>query len=1143
MSTAWNLSLGVILIGLGAWFLLGWDDTDTASAAHGCQTSTVCLGDAGLEIGNNPQTTYWRGCFRTENTGGGAGVCDITTSSHISIDVQDRASWQLDAGACITLYYYRSTSGATPPIPDTVTLQVRYDTTATVVITYVNNGAEPASGSTYTFCATTDGTSGGTARAGTFRLHLAAVRDDLVFPYSASTDTTTDTACAGAGSMCNVRKGAVRSNIKIADCTRSAYPAGSTFAYGPAGDEQVTLTVTGTQRFADTNGELVDVDILRNSDSGVIVAGATQEMNAGSAAEAATIDTTFDSASTSYDCQLEIRGGSGLIAGLGWTTCATTGHGSGVTCTAGTLFAKKLNVFTADPRIIFDADGSGTFATADDAEVTRTGSSTGPLAETFVRGEVVYYETFIFNARSEKLSRSMTFAVRNSASSTENSQSLSPSSNKYSTTYTVGATDALDAKKLRVSNADQLRDTPATVWTVGAGSLQIDGDGAGSPDNQPVCTHSVYNRVESVTCEYFVMGGSGPTPVDDVSSVVKASDGATENTQTLDPVSNKYTHTYTTGSTHKAVADTTGDDHKFTVTAGGTTINSVSRVFGLSSLYFLDAHIESDTTLTPDDFPTEDANEDMTYHISNDLTDTTSGWCHVKNVRKDTNIDTSGSAVTRAYVDPAAATRQTQNTDTGSDGWTSTRLDQLASTPLGTWHFTCSVTFNGNTGTDDESFTVGVLGGGGGAAAGDPLRIDVSCKRCYPGDSVLLMASESNADGSARTGNNAGTLFFVVNPSGTAVVNGATGTEQGYGGYYYTYSLGGSPATGIWKVGVRTTDAAPVGSWNTFVVVADDYASVVSQVNAHTTSTVNAARDRVVDHVDYTSGRVNLTRADIAAFKADFYTAWARLNTTCQKTTTADCEGLQASLEYQFTLTNSYINATATWPDFQLQFYQMWGRLNTTCQKAGTDGCEGLEDAITDAYDGLYGLVVYRSGQTNGYVNATSATLQGEHATQGLYAHCRSTSVQGDCEGVRANLTQVHAHVDAHFMDVLAAIDCDEGGNCTFIVNNTAVLNELEEQKMQIPGLSSPESWAVMILLALVVLSYFAGWLASFWGSNLGVILTYMAALTDVGEIQYYVSFGILFFLLGLCLEGFTDYRGWKMLQWMTVAERKPRRA
>lgn len=574
------------LLGVGLFLWLGTETVDAAWSDNCAAVGDDCPGKTSLEAGQG--LSVWHACL-LDGVDNPAFPCSTTGDF----------GFDMDAGSSRDLLYELQRN-EDPVRPTTLIIQIRYENTATVV-RELHNGAQPADGAVFTFWATSDGTSTGSPRAGTFKIFMRAIRDGLT-DYDFSVDG--DTQCDAGYTCTQYTRGWIRGNIKIADCTRNAYPAGSAFAYGTAADEQATLTVTGSTRFGDDSRETVRIKTLRNSNAAVIETGATQEMNLGSVAQAFTIDNTYDAASTSYDCQLEIMG-TAAITTRPWTACATSGHGAGVTCTSGATTARKQNVFTADPRIALDTDGVGTFATSDGDLVSRVTNAAGALVEVFNRGETVYYETYLLNARDEKLSRSMTFAVRSAAGGTEDSQSLTPAANKYSATYAVAAADqasataAGSAKTIRVSNTDQLKDSDSDQWFV-------------------------------------------------------------------------------------------------------------------SSLYQIDSHPELDSTLTQDDFPTEDATETHTYQISVDIAHI---WCHVKTADKARNIDSSGTAVTVTVIRPDETVAQTNTRDTGSDGWTTSVVSFAPVAPGGVWKFRCAVSsFQGNSGTTDQqvdfvsSFTGNLIG-------------------------------------------------------------------------------------------------------------------------------------------------------------------------------------------------------------------------------------------------------------------------------------------------------------------------------------------------------------------------------------------------------------------------------------------------
>ncbi len=485
---------------------------------------------------------------------------------------QDRGSWELDAGDSLTLYFKTWTTGVPPDAATNIILRVYSDNGNTQII-QLHNGAPPADGTTFTFYSTDNGLNTGTPVAGTYRLYVQAqcvgALNCPLGTYDINSDTDGD-------------KGALRGGIKVSDITKNAYPAGSTYAYGPAGDETMTFTAVTTDRFEDTGtGQTVRVNTKRNAGS-VIETGTTQELGSGgSTSNGFVADNTYDpTGGTDYDVQFEIVGTSALLTGEKWTHIATAGNGASITRDGATI-ARYANRFVVDPRIYFSIDG---------ASATNDATSTYAI---YNRAETVTSTFQLLNARNEALSRSMNVSVLNSVGSVE----------------------------------------------------------------------------------------SGPT--------------------SKTPSSNVYTFTYSVGTSDTATNDTTGSSKKLRVTNTDQTKDS-NNVFAVSSLYFVDAHPQlNDTSVNKDDFPTEDANETTSGVISADIF---SFFAHVKNVRKDTNIDTSGSAVTFTVTKPDNSTRTTQTSDTGSDGWTS-NFDFALEAPGGAWAVTASTTFNGNSGTDSETLT------------------------------------------------------------------------------------------------------------------------------------------------------------------------------------------------------------------------------------------------------------------------------------------------------------------------------------------------------------------------------------------------------------------------------------------------------
>lgn len=227
--------------------------------------------------------------------------------------------------------------------------------------------------------------------------------------------------------------------------------------------------------------------------------------------------------------------------------------------------------------------------------------------------------------------------------------------------------------------------------------FSIDGSSA---TNDATSTFALYNRGEAVTSTFHLLNARDESLSRSMNISIVNSGGSVESgPSSITPSANVYTFVYAVGAGDTAAADTTGSNKKLRATQTDQTKDS-NNVFAVSSLYFVDSHPQlNDPSLNADDFPTEDANETTSGVISADIF---SFFAHVKNVRKDTNIDTSGSALTFTVLKPDASTRATQTTDTGSDGWTS-NFDFPLEPPGGAWAITANVAFNGNTGTDSET--------------------------------------------------------------------------------------------------------------------------------------------------------------------------------------------------------------------------------------------------------------------------------------------------------------------------------------------------------------------------------------------------------------------------------------------------------
>lgn len=452
------LAAVVGFLGLLAW-LPSVDATTTCQGGSGPAVANTCQGYAHVSTATGGVGGARCFAFRTTNTAPTCTTSGITPTNE---------AWQMNAGACITLYYFDTSTGVAPGAPNKVSLLVLIDDSGTGVKTFQTLAAEPSNGASFTFCATTNGNSGSPARAGTYSPRMRVVDDDNAGNVGEYDIDTEGTALVGA--IINYDRGALRGNQFVSSVSRSAYPSGSTFAYGASGDESATITGS----FTEPNGDISNRETMRTFilDSGTLLigsTGATVDVDSGSLAQAFVIDNTFPFANNPWVPGVNIVGNAGLT-GLKWTTFAATGHGTNIVRDSDTQ-VHDSTTFNIDSRIVLDKLGTNTYAGADNMARMRVGSSSGTIVTLFNKGEGAYWETYLLNARSQQLTRAMTFTIRDSALTTCHSLgSITPTSGKYSGTFTTntGAVclTANDANGLPrtflVTNTDQSQTSAAS---------------------------------------------------------------------------------------------------------------------------------------------------------------------------------------------------------------------------------------------------------------------------------------------------------------------------------------------------------------------------------------------------------------------------------------------------------------------------------------------------------------------------------------------------------------------------------------------------------------------------------------------------------------------------------------------------------
>ena len=203
----------------------------------------------------------------------------VTVSTSNSVDAHTDKAWEIAPGASQTLFINTATTGLAPPSMPSG------DGSYCNVDIYYENGATPVQSFTNTDAgcpASVDLTSTTSDRAGVYRIRirfrhctLFALGNCTAFEYA---EQDSD-ANMGTGDTDN-HQGALRVGMDVSSITVSAYPAGSTFAYGTAGDETFTITANHTLPRAVANNENVRVNIRK---TGVEKLGATQKADASGA--------------------------------------------------------------------------------------------------------------------------------------------------------------------------------------------------------------------------------------------------------------------------------------------------------------------------------------------------------------------------------------------------------------------------------------------------------------------------------------------------------------------------------------------------------------------------------------------------------------------------------------------------------------------------------------------------------------------------------------------------------------------------------------------------------------------------------------------------------------------------------------------
>ncbi|MDD5501929.1 MAG: hypothetical protein PHH26_00505 [Candidatus Thermoplasmatota archaeon] len=384
------LAVGFLLAGMCLFVVA---ETPTASAFSATKYKGVSEIKIGAAAGSGTRT-----------------VAVSTTSGYSTNPPTDRTTWEPDAGGSVTLYYATATGGLSPPsAPTAVYVYLEYDS-GTTIIRKLQDGTAPTA-TVGTFYATSDGTATGSPRCGIARIYFRAVGSG----YDVNSDDGGSPPPLGSSTPYT---GYLRCRMKVNSIDKNAYPAGSMYAYGTAGDETMAFASNTTLPFSDTNVETIRINTKYPASNHTLVEnGATKEMTAvtGLANQSFVCDNTYWKTQTTYDAEVEILGNSALT-GAKWTSMAST-QGTGITRRSDTN-SHYANRFVANSSLTI-------------------GSAT-PSKPIYNRGYETSATFKVLNARSEELTRAMTWnLIADGGTISSKSGSGSP----YSFTYTLQSTD------------------------------------------------------------------------------------------------------------------------------------------------------------------------------------------------------------------------------------------------------------------------------------------------------------------------------------------------------------------------------------------------------------------------------------------------------------------------------------------------------------------------------------------------------------------------------------------------------------------------------------------------------------------------------------------------------------------------------
>ena len=239
--------------------------------------------------------------------------------------------------------------------------------------------------------------------------------------------------------------------------------------------------------------------------------------------------------------------------------------------------------------------------------------------------------------------------------------------------------------------------------------VNFDRDGTGPADQLVTTNHDSYNRGESVSWSAYMLNARDEKLTRSMTVQVRDIDTSTlvDSHVGTGPF---YTDTFVLASTDPAENETEiglGEAYRFRLSATDMAAFSLES-FQVHSRYLADCHTQATTSLMKDPIENKNAAETTLFTIAVNVM---SVWTNVSTIRGDGAIDTNGNVLHMRVKQPDGTVEDSLTTDTGTDGWSTGKIDQPVIPPAGTWINVCMIRdsspFNGNTAYDVQPVNFG----------------------------------------------------------------------------------------------------------------------------------------------------------------------------------------------------------------------------------------------------------------------------------------------------------------------------------------------------------------------------------------------------------------------------------------------------